>query len=643
MWGTRGDCFSPNFFPCTPTYTSSSIHPVHVVTMGQTQSDQRRPPPSREELTKELAAKFADKCFTSLEIYSFKEVFKSLVDQEQNVRHLKEDTIARFLEIPDVLGVSPVIFQMISYIGAFPFLRDAPAVLGLEEMVMVITIMTDRYQRVLATGADDRKKLLFNSLAVYDRKLSEHVNRDKSPVIDGSGAPANSSHASGFAVDIAGDDEDDLGCEDEDDLVLAALDSLDYANVGKLEDGPPPNHALIPAGNFKKIIMLLLLVAPLGAQESLSSHANRVVGKELEELGVVADCIVAAFLDVEHSPGIRFSRFNSIIPSSMPFVFSGFTPLFEHFLFSKTLDFHERVGGSTVVPDVVQPLLQDKGSLLNLSIMSQLSFFIPGESLFRKLRLLYAGGEDGFSMGSFETKVFNWRAPTILLVHGICLPDETHRAGGAETAFLSTLPPRRYPSGNRAIGERVTFGVYLSQPWRHTHRECFGDSDSILFQLQPVHDVFRGSPSNKDYASFTKPSASTPIGGVSFGCPPPQPTQAYRRSSTISMGPVSLVMDSSFEFGCFTHNYISRGSSAFQGSACRKFDFQDRFEISDLEVWGCGGDEEAKHQAERWAWEAREAEARRRINLGTGDIEADRALLEMAGLIGGNRSGGSMM
>jgi hypothetical protein len=61
-----------------------------------------------------------------------------------------------------------------------------------------------------------------------------------------------------------------------------------------------------------------------------------------------------------------------------------------------------------------------------------------------------------------------------------------------------------------------------------------------------------------------------------------------------------------------------------------------------LEVWGCGGDEEAREQRDRWAWEEREAEARRKINLGTGDIEADRALLEMAGLIGGNRSGGSM-
>lgn len=91
----------------------------------------------------------------------------------------------------------------------------------------------------------------------------------------------------------------------------------------------------------------------------------------------------------------------------------------------------------------------------------------------------------------------------------------------------------------------------------------------------------------------------------------------------------------------FTHNYTS-GGGAFHNSETRKHDFQDRFEVESLEVWGCGGDAEAEQQRQRWAWEEREAEARRRVNLGTGDIEADRALLEMAGLIGGNRSGGSM-
>jgi hypothetical protein len=247
-------------------------------------------------------------------------------------------------------------------------------------------------------------------------------------------------------------------------------------------------------------------------------------------------------------------------------------------------------------------------------------------------------------MGSFESKVFNWRAPTILLVSGTRLADETsHAHSGPASAFLATLPSQRFPQGNRGEdrNERLTFGAYLPQPWKHTHRECFGDEDTVLFQLQPVHDVFRASTVNKDYTSFTKPSTSAPLGGISFGCPPPQPTQAYRRSNLMSLGPVSLALEDSFEFGCFTHNYSSQGG-AFQTSAARKFDFQDRFEISSIEVWGCGGDDEAKHQAERWAWEAREAEARRKINLGTGDIEADRALLEMAGLVGANRSGGSM-
>jgi hypothetical protein len=101
------------------------------------------------------------------------------------------------------------------------------------------------------------------------------------------------------------------------------------------------------------------------------------------------------------------------------------------------------------------------------------------------------------------------------------------------------------------------------------------------------------------------------------------------------------MLDSSFEFGVFTHNYTS-GGGAFHNSTTRRYDWQDRFEIESLEVWGSGGDEEAKEQVKRWEWEQREAENRRRINIGRGDIEADRALLEMAGIISSNRGGGSM-
>ncbi|EAQ83018.1 hypothetical protein CHGG_10836 [Chaetomium globosum CBS 148.51] len=578
--------------------------------MGQALSNEDPVPRSHEELTKELANKFAEKCFTPLELYSFKDVFNSLADREHEVRYLKEGTIARYLEVPDALDVTPVLFQMVSYLGAFPFLQDAPAVLGLEQMVMVVTILTERYRRVLTSGVTNRRKLLFKSLAVYDRKLSEmqvderaesSVETDKTGTGQRRGpVPISTSH-SGFAIDEPGDDEDP-GLDDGDELVLAAFDSLDYISAFKHGGLPVTHDAMIPAVNFQKLIMLLLLVAPLDAQESLSSYSSRLSGDELEQLRKTAGCVLTAFCSNEQDQ-----------PAKPP-------------------------------PEPVQPLLENTGSIMNLSILSQISFFIPGPSLFRRLRLLYSGDEDGFSMGSFESKVFNWRAPTILLMSGTRLPAEAlHDHSGPASTFLSTLPSQRFPPGNRSDDEheRVTFGVYLSQTWKHTHRECFGNEDSVLFQLEPVHDVFRASTVNKDYASFTKPSGSAPLGGVSFGCPPPQPTQAYRRSNIMSLGPVSLALEDSFEFGCFTHNYTSQGG-AFQTSVERKFDFQERFEISSIEVWGCGGDEEAKHQAERWAWEAREAEARRKINLGTGDLEADRALLEMAGLVGANRSGGSM-
>jgi len=272
---------------------------------------------------------------------------------------------------------------------------------------------------------------------------------------------------------------------------------------------------------------------------------------------------------------------------------------------------------------------------MDLNVLSQLSFFIPGSSLFRRLRLLYSGGEAGFSMGSFETQVFNWRAPTILLVSGTRVSESP--TGGQEKAFSEKLPPKRFPDSSKT--SRVVFGVYVSQPWRQTHKECFGDSETLLFQLEPTHEVFRASSINRDYISFTKPPVTQ--AGIAFGNPPPKPKPTIGSSNHFVLGAVSLQLDSSFEFGVFTHNYTS-GGGAFHNSVSRKRDWQDRFEIESLEVWGCGGDDEAEQQRQRWAWEEREAEARRRVNLGTGDVEADRALLEMAGIIGGNRSGGSM-
>lgn len=523
---------------------------------------------------------------------------------------------------------------MVSYIGAFPFGQDAPVVLGFEQMIMVVVIMTQRYQRVLKKGNSDRTKLLFRSLAVYDRGAQEQdpVDKDASKPEDSS---TSRSHVKGFTVDDAANDDE----EDDDDLALAALESLDAIEVFRHGDAPI-SQASVPSDNLKKLIMLLLLIAPLGAQESLAHYTERLAGEQLESLRKSADNVLAAFLNIEKSTGAKIHQFNTVISISLPFLFSGFNALFEHFLFSKNIDFTKRKDSSAAPPPVKdpvveQPLLPQTGEILDLNVLSQLSFFMPGDSLFRRLRLLYSGGDAGFSMGSFETKVFNWRAPTILLVSGNRIEDPP--SGGQERAFSDTLPPKRFPDSSKST--YLVFGVYISQHWRQTHKECFGETDTLLFQLEPVHEVFHASSINKDYISFTKPPTSH--SGIAFGCPHPKPKATAGLSTHVNLGAVSLVLDSSFEFGVFTHNYTS-GGGAFHNSETRKSNWQDRFEVESLEVWGCGGDKEGEEQRKRWEWEEREAEARRRVNLGTGDIEADRALLEMAGLIGANRSGGSM-
>lgn len=145
----------------------------------------------------------------------------------------------RFLEVPDVLQVSPVLFHMISFLGSFPFLNDAPVVLGLDEMVLVVTLLTERSQRVLSKGATDRRKLLFKSLAVYDRKLSEAQDKEdecENGHRETQDPAASGSHAPGFLIDKAEDDEPDNGTEDDDDdeLVLSAFQSLDYVDAVKV-------------------------------------------------------------------------------------------------------------------------------------------------------------------------------------------------------------------------------------------------------------------------------------------------------------------------------------------------------------------------------------------------------------------------
>ena len=587
----------------------------------------------------------------------------SLADTQAEIRYWKEETLCRFLCIPDSIGPNPgpVIYQMTTYLGAFPFPSLAPSILTFEALLKVVVIMTEKYTKVLKGGKTDRNKLLFRSLAVFDRRMSsvhEPPSKDSLGFLKAEYEKALEndvegvrSHVAGFSVDEPGSYEDEE--EDDDELALAALDSLDAIEVFKSEHQTIEtkiHRAQIPIDYFRRLITLLLIIAPLDAQESLASHTEHYRGSESKSLELVAASITSSFI-VEGNTGISYSTFNSQLPSALPYLFEGLNPLFEHFLFSKNFDLSRKKPSSpsspikqTILPvsePEREPLLPAPGEILDLSALSQLSFFISGTRLFRRLRPLYSGVDSGFSIGSFEQRVLNWRAPSILLVSGHHLPLEP--ADNRQRAFADTLPTKRFadkPVISNTPHARIVYGAFMNVPWRQTHKEAIGDAETILFQLQPIHQVFRASTLVRDYVTFT-PS------GLAFGNPPAHKTAATSSSHAsqharkVALGPVSLTLDSSLEFGVFNHD-AAGGGSFHTGSAHKDTSWQDRFEIESLEVWGCGGSEEAEIQRKAWEFENREAAARRGVKLGK-DVEADRALLEMAGLVGGHgNSGGSM-
>lgn len=588
-----------------------------------------------------------------MEITHFKDIFRTLADDQDGIKYWKEETLCRFLAIPDALGPGPVVYQMATYLGAFPFPSLAPSILTIEAMLKVVVIMTERYGKVLKRGKTDRNKLLFRSLAVFDRRMSSNTEKPSKDILEAlkkkeddpaeTAVDSPQNHVPGFSIDqAANDDEED---EDDDELALAALDSLDAIEVFKHDQRADTkiHHAQIPIDNFRRLLMLLLVIAPLNAQESLAKRAQSLTEGRIDSLRRVADSILWSFTP-EQNAGIFYHSFNAIIAASLPYMFDGLNPLFEHFLFSKDIDLSKRRQSSSHAPlpspaaqapeTPLEPLLPQEGEILDLAVLSQLSFFLKGSNLFRRLRPLYLGGDAGFSIGSFEQKVLNWRAPSVLLVAGTRLSSDPENS--SERTFAEKLPPKRFPdgaSGNNTKG-RVVFGAYLDVPWKQTYKEAIGGADTLLFQLEPIHEVFRASTISHDYATLTK-------SGVAFGNPPARARPVSGLSSHIALGPVSLLLDESLEFGVFTHD--NTGGGSFHPSQTRKSDWQDRFEIESLEVWGCGGDEEAEKQRAAWAFEEREAEARRTLKLGK-DRDADRALLEMAGLIGGHGtdSGGSM-
>ena len=633
--------------------------------MGQGQSQEPRQL-TAEQLGHELALRFATKCYTHLEIAHYKDIFKSLADHQDDIEYWKEETFHRFLCLPDAIEARSVLYAMATFLGAFPFPSLAPAILTREAMLKVVTIMTERYGKILKRGKQDRLKLLFRSLAVFDRSQSQVALRDQSekeklqsmadeqkPIDSLSPIEGVRSHVAGFAIDEPIDDDEE---EDDDELALSALDALDAIEVFKLDNKRDRkiNHAKIPVANLRKLLMLMLVLAPLGPQEHLAIYSEGLDQERIGQLRTEVEALIAAF-DPEDN-GISYKSFIRA-SSSMPHLFDPLSPLFEHFLFSKNLDITKGKSLSGVsdldparmnpimAPEsgnsvlLINPCLAHISTFLNLSSLTSSSSNVNLFHNNARFHPLYSTASHGTSLSSFERHVLSWQAPSMLLVSGTV-------------------------SDSRPNVKHV-YGVFLPQRWPKASRPTSSDTSSsdgpraILFQLQPRHAIFPQIPYHRN--------ANTPLAylstktGIAFGCVIPPSSRSNAPSQVPILGPVSLRIGDNVSEATFQHD-SSAGSGAFMPDpsleAAQRRSRSQSFtqnvqsmkviiDIDVLEVWGIevksslDGESEAEKQNKRMEWEEKEAERRKGVNFG-GDKDGARHLLEMAGIVGQNRSGGSV-
>lgn len=258
---------------------------------------------------------------------------------------------------------------------------------------------------------------------------------------------------------------------------------------------------------------------------------------------------------------------------------------------------------------------------------------------------LYNGSNTGFSIRSLELKIFKWQAPTIFLISGKRLKSKTMAINKRYQQFDAEFPRffRSTEDPNKSWQtdqDRVTYAVYVNEPWRHSNKKNFGDVSTAIMCLLPRYDFFT---SKHDPVIEGKLIYFNNLGmGVGFGNDQPVNKNNVRKYLP---GSISLTVEANLEFGVFRHivNASANSAAYFNKSeqqTAQTEDYEDRFMITDLEVWGVGSTKELDEQKKQWEWEEKQAKARQSVNIR--NMGEERAFLEMAGLVGGHAQGGSM-
>lgn len=236
----------------------------------------------------------------------------------------------------------------------------------------------------------------------------------------------------------------------------------------------------------------------------------------------------------------------------------------------------------------------DQSDILNSIYSTILSWALPEDILITKQwTRLYSADQDGFSMNRFESHVFKYPGPTLIIMQV------------------------------DANNQSMLIGAFITQPWKHSKHLWGNSNDCFLFELDPNYEIYR--PINNKVNIYYHHDF-----GIGFG--------ATHHQLPLQHQHFILSLENTLQEGLYTHEPYPPQPTFKIGNQKRKLkEFSIRFETENIEVFGLGNEKDRERQAREWKFDQQEAERRAGLNIRQADGALDKELLKMAGIIDENR------
>ncbi|KAL6937558.1 hypothetical protein ACO0RG_004069 [Hanseniaspora osmophila] len=507
---------------------------------------------------------------------------------EQNMKQFKEASNVKFEELIPILGLDPaldprvcaIMNNIFSRLSQFAMVNKQTSLVDYHSFKMACLILAfpNLCGKLLSTHNQDYVKLLFMSLVPID---PDHENEKSStPFSEKSGTVSTTQSIDELALPSVS--------ASIILLFLTFITSISHFCLLKCKISPTYMHDHWVRYQRGPAFNILRTINPNITSQNISKES------------------------------VTLEQFRFALQDEFPKLLTSLNLLFHAFFELK----------HTSLPPAVT--LQES-TLFNLELRSQLATFMSSDFVYANIIKLYSGKDVGFSMRAIQAKVLKWNAPTLMIIKGQLLSDEDKNPRYRK--FITEEYPKLRGSHQGGDKEVVTYVVYIDEPWKVTNKNLFANGNTQIIEIQPTQTVHKATGSG----SLGNVYFNVMGGGIGVGNSL-QPT-IKNSDKKYHPGNVSLTIDSGLEFGCFRN--VGYGGLFDPGSSYSSGNEQERrFIIQGMEIWGCGGEEVLKEQLEAWQWDENESKRRQKINLKS--VGEDRALLEMAGLVGQNQSGGSM-